>query len=98
MLRLLAALPALAVTACVANDAPSLQLAVASDGTLQIALARAPGHTFATMSATANGIDCGAPVLADGTARFSIAMAQLGDDVEVAVVESDERFVAGALA
>jgi hypothetical protein len=97
MLRVLAVLPALAVTACVTNDGPSLQLAVASDGTLQIELARAPGHLFTSLSATANGIDCGAPMLGDGTARFSIAMAQLGTDVEIAVVEGGERFVAGAL-
>jgi hypothetical protein len=100
---------ALVVAACTASDLPRLQLAVGGDGTLQIALVRGPQHVFGSTSATANGIDLGAAVIANGnpgrlgdqaaspaTATFSIAMTQLGTDVHVEVTEGDEHYLLDA--
>jgi hypothetical protein len=102
MVRLVAF--ALAVTACTTSDDPTLELAVGADGTLQITFARGPDHVFATLAATANGVDLGTPVVAAGgpgqpgaaavraTATFATAIAPLGPDVHVEVIEGDDLY------
>lgn len=97
-------LPLVLLAACQPNDKPTLVLS--SDGkTLAISLARGDDHSFGHVTATANGIDLGAPELAPGsegiawsqasspaTATFQVAIADLGAGADVIVHEDDDRF------
>jgi hypothetical protein len=94
------------LTACeIGTDKPTLVVGVDDKGNLGITLERGDDHVFGQVSATANGIDCGAPAITKGsegirfseasspaTATFSIAMAQLGESVHVVVREGDDTF------
>jgi hypothetical protein len=94
------------ILAACADDSPSLELSL-HDDTLTIALVRSPEHSFGHVTATANGIDCGAPELAAGSegiafsqapsgasAIFHIPTASLGESLHVVVVESGTSYVA----
>ena len=94
MLRWLAVVPVFA--ACTTSDTATLALGVDGGGTLHVELARAPQHVFGALSASANGIDLGAPSIVGTSATFTIAMAQLGNDVDVEVVDDGVHFVLDA--
>ena len=94
MVRWLVVVPAFA--ACATSNTATLELGVDDGGTLHVELASAPGHTFGALSATANGIDLGAPSISRTSATFSIAMAQLGRDVDVEVIDGYSHFAIDA--
>ena len=93
----------LLVGACVAqSDSPSLNVSVDGNNAVGIQLERGNSHVFNNASASANGIDCGSPVIIPGstqigspnpgTATFTIDLAQLGASADIVVVEDGERF------
>jgi len=93
----------LLIGACVAqSDSPSLNVSVDGNNAVGIQLERSNGHVFHNVSASANGIDCGSPVIIPGstqigspnpaTATFTIDLAQLGASADIVVVEEGERF------
>jgi hypothetical protein len=99
-------LPLLLLTgACVAeSDSPTLSVTVNEDNTASIHLVRGANHVFDDVSASANGIDCGSPMITPGsthfgtgrmdpaTAKFTIDLAKLGASADIVVVDDGERF------
>jgi hypothetical protein len=99
------------VAACVTKpDYPGLFVGATSDS-LEVTLVRGPEHTFGTVKATVNGVDCGAPDITPGmpasidmpevparnaSASFAIGLDQVGADAHVKVSDGGDEFEADA--
>src|SRR5664279_715398 len=99
----IATLFAACLSACVANDDPSLSVYVDTHGVL-ISVNREPDHSFGQVRATINGVDAGTPQYTPGrdgtlksvpepaTATFLVTQAQIGSSLHVAIDDDGTQY------